>query len=204
MIAVCDMGPLHYLVLIGCDHILPGIFDRVITARVVIEREMADPHTPEPVRVWAANPPAWLEILEPEQVEDIPTLGKQGVRGDGDRAIISLAQEDKADIVVVDDVKARREVKMRGIEPIWTLGVLDEAAERGLADDLLERLDHLERQTSFYLGQKARTVIEDMKQRDVHSGGRARDAKRPNLPELSPGLRKSASKQARGDETGSE
>jgi hypothetical protein len=32
MIAVCDMGPLHYLVLIGCDHILPRIFDRVITA----------------------------------------------------------------------------------------------------------------------------------------------------------------------------
>ena len=37
MIAVCDMGPLHYLVLVGCDHILPRIFDRVITARVVIE-----------------------------------------------------------------------------------------------------------------------------------------------------------------------
>ncbi len=36
MIAVCDMGPLQYLVLIGCDHILPRIFERVITARVVI------------------------------------------------------------------------------------------------------------------------------------------------------------------------
>jgi len=31
MIAVCDMGPLQYLVLIGCDHILPRIFERVIT-----------------------------------------------------------------------------------------------------------------------------------------------------------------------------
>src|SRR5208337_497993 len=49
MIAVCDMGPLQYLVLIGCDHILPRIFDRVITARVVIEKEMSDPRTPEPV-----------------------------------------------------------------------------------------------------------------------------------------------------------
>ncbi len=44
------MGPLHYLVLVGCDHVLPRIFDRVITARVVIEQEMADPHTPEVVR----------------------------------------------------------------------------------------------------------------------------------------------------------
>jgi hypothetical protein len=67
----------------------------------------------------------------------------------------------------MDDVKARRELKKRGIKPIWTLGVLDEAAERGLIDDLSERLDRLERQTSFYVGEKARAVIEDMKQRDV-------------------------------------
>ena len=39
MIAVCDMGPLHYLVLMGCDHILPRIFQRVVTARVVVERD---------------------------------------------------------------------------------------------------------------------------------------------------------------------
>jgi hypothetical protein len=93
MIAVCDMGPLHYLVLIGSDPILPGLFERVITARVVIEQEMAAPHTPEPVRRWAADTPPWLEIREPQQVEEISFLGKPGVRGDGDRAIISLARE---------------------------------------------------------------------------------------------------------------
>ncbi len=115
MIAVCDMGPLHYLVLIGCDHILPRIFERVITARVVIEQEMADPNTPELVRRWAANPPQWLEILEPQQIEAIPSLGKQGVRGDGDRAIISLARELGAHFVlVVDDAKAGREAKKEG------------------------------------------------------------------------------------------
>ncbi len=48
MIAVCDMGPLHYLVLIGCDHILPVIFKRVVTARIVIEQEMAAPNTRAP------------------------------------------------------------------------------------------------------------------------------------------------------------
>ena len=31
MIAVCDMGPLHYLVLIGAEHVLPQMFDRVPT-----------------------------------------------------------------------------------------------------------------------------------------------------------------------------
>jgi predicted nucleic acid-binding protein len=166
MIAACDMGPLHYLVLIGCDHILPRLFDRVITARVVIEREMADPHTPEPVRLWAVNAPQWLEILEPRQVEDIPSLGRRGMRGDGDRAIISLARELGADVVIMDDRKARREAKKRGIEPVWMLDVLDEAAERGLIDDLSERLEDLEHRTTFYVGERARAAIEDMKRRD--------------------------------------
>ena len=166
MIAVCDMGPLHYLVLIGCDHILPLIFDRVITARVVIEQEMADPQTPEPVRHWAAHPPRWLEVLEPQQVEDIPSLGKPGMRGDGDRAVISLARELTADILIMDDRKARREANQRGVRLIWMLDVLNEAAEREIIDDLCERLEHLVDRTPFYVGDKARAVIEDMKQRD--------------------------------------
>jgi predicted nucleic acid-binding protein len=153
-------------VLIGCDHVLPLIFDRVITARVVIEQEMSDPQTPEPVRRWAANAPQWLEILEPQRVEDIPSLGKRGVRGDGDRAVISLARELGADVLIMDDRKARREAKKRGIESLWMLDVLDEAAERGLIGDLPERLDHLVDRTPFYVGEKARAVIEDMKQRD--------------------------------------
>jgi hypothetical protein len=34
MTAVCDLGPLQYLILIGRDHMLPCIFNRVVTARV--------------------------------------------------------------------------------------------------------------------------------------------------------------------------
>src|SRR5271156_6773500 len=101
MIAVRDMGPLHYLVLIECDHILPHIFDRVVTARVIIDKEMSEPNTPEPVRQWAANPPRWLDVREPKYIEDIPSLGKEGKRGDGDRAVISLALEEVADFVVM-------------------------------------------------------------------------------------------------------
>lgn len=134
---------------------------------MVIEHEMADPHTPEPVRQWAANPPPWLEILEPKHVEDIPSLGKRGLRGDGDRAIISLAREQGAHAVVMDDLKARHEVKKRGIGPIWTLELLNEAADRGFVNDLSERLEHLEHGTTFYVGEKARAVIEKMKQRDL-------------------------------------
>jgi predicted nucleic acid-binding protein len=102
------------------------------------------------------------------------------VRGDGDRAIISLAGEQGADVVVTDDVKARREVRKRGIRPIWTLEVLEEAAERGLINDLSERLEHLELRTTFYVGEKARAVIDGMKRRDLER----KQAQQRSTPEV--------------------
>jgi predicted nucleic acid-binding protein len=112
MIVVCDMGPLHYLVLMGADHVLPQLFTRVLTPPVVLA-EMSRTEAPEPVRRWAAAPPRWLEVKEPAHIEDIPALGRKGMRGDGDRAVISLAREEGADFVVMDDMKARREARKR-------------------------------------------------------------------------------------------
>ena len=165
MIVVCDMGPLHYLILVGADDILPRLFTRVLVPPVVLE-EMSRAAAPEPVRRWASAPPQWLEIKQPYLVEDIPTLGQRGTRGDGDRAVISLACEEGADIVLMDDRKARKEARKRGCEPIWTLEVLDEAAERGFIDDISQKLDDLQHQTTFYVGDKARIVIEDIRRRD--------------------------------------
>jgi predicted nucleic acid-binding protein len=172
MIVVCDMGPLQTLILIGCDHVLPVLFNRVITARVIIDKEMKDPATPELVRRWAANPPAWLEIKDPKHLEDIPSLGTQGKRGDGDRAAISLALEEHADYVLMDDIKARKQVIAKSknhdqeIEPLWTLEVLDEAAERGIINDLAEKLAALDQKNAFFIGEKARQVVEGMLRRD--------------------------------------
>ena len=47
------------------------------------------------------------------------------------------------------------------------LEVLDEAAERGLINDLPARLTALEHQTPYYIGEKARHVIEGMLERDL-------------------------------------
>jgi predicted nucleic acid-binding protein len=173
MIVVCDMGPLQYLILIGCDHILPKLYDRVMVPSVIIEKEMSDAKTPALVRTWAQSPPDWLEVRDPKQILHIPTLGRTGVRGDGDRAVISLAIEEHAEFVLMDDTKARKQVAAKAreydlkIEPLWMLEVLDEAAERGLIVDLQYKLEHLEQRTPFYVGEKARQVIKEMIQRDL-------------------------------------
>ena len=100
MIVVADMGPLHYLVLIEAEHILPRLFARVLTPPAVLA-EMSHPDTPEPVRRWASSPPPWLEIKEPADIEDIPSLGKRGSRGAGEKAAIALAREERADARVL-------------------------------------------------------------------------------------------------------
>lgn len=51
---------------------------------------------------------------------------------------------------------------------MWTLSVLNEAAERGFVSDLPQKLDHLEQKTRFYVSKECRLVIEGMKQRDLH------------------------------------
>jgi predicted nucleic acid-binding protein len=169
MIAISDQGPLHYLILIGCDHVLPQLYERVIAPRVVIEKEMGHPATPEPVRTWAANPPRWLEILEPKEVENIPSLGGKGDRGAGEIAAIALARELGTDdfVILMDDKLARREARARGLHPVWTLTVLDEAAERGLIPDITERLDHLEHKTPIRINRECKAAIESMKQRGL-------------------------------------
>jgi predicted nucleic acid-binding protein len=166
MIVVCDMGPLHYLVLMDTDSILPQLFTRVLTPPAVL-MEMRRPETPELVQRWAASPPQWLEVKQPSHIENIPALGQKGTRGEGDRAVIALAREERANFVVMDDMKARREVRRRGAEPLWMLQVLEEGAERGFIDDIFRKLEYLEHHTTFYIGAKARVVIEDMKQRDL-------------------------------------
>ena len=55
----------------------------------------------------------------------------------------------------MDDNKARKQVVAKSREhaqemgPLWTLEILDEAAERGLITDLPERLAALEHRTPF-------------------------------------------------------
>ena len=100
MIVVSDMTPLHYLILIGCDHILHRLYERVFTAPAVIN-EMNDPSTPEAVRQWATAPPEWLHVQEPAHIEDIPRLG-HGKRGAGEK------KECKR---VIEDMKQRELVR---------------------------------------------------------------------------------------------
>ena len=164
MIVVSNMSPLHYLILVGCDRILPLLYGQVFTAPAVLV-EMRAPSTLELVRRWAESPPEWLKVGEPANIEDIPRLG-HGKRGAGEKAAIALAREIQADVLVIDDKKGIQEAQKRGLTTVRMLTIVDWAAERGFIDNLPEVLDSMLNSTPFYAGKEVAKVIADMKQRD--------------------------------------
>ncbi|OLD61163.1 MAG: DUF3368 domain-containing protein [Acidobacteria bacterium 13_1_40CM_2_60_7] len=144
MIVIADTTPLNYLVLIDRVEILPQLYGRVLIPLAVWE-EFQRPETPEAVRAWVAQRPAWLEIRPVKRNPDpaVQTLGA------GEREAIALAEELHADRLIMDDRAARRVAAQRNLIVIGTLGVLVEAAERGVID-FSDAISHLQ-QTSFYV-----------------------------------------------------
>ncbi len=142
MLVVADTGPIRYLALIGHVDKLPLLYGAVAIPESVA-RELSHPNTPEPARVLIAAPPAWLTVHAVSGVE-------QGldVLGPGERQAIWLAAQIQADLLLCDDLHARRIAVERNLRVVGTLGVLRDAAKHGLLE-IAAALDQLRTRTNF-------------------------------------------------------
>jgi predicted nucleic acid-binding protein len=147
-LVIADTGPLNYLILIGYIGLLPDLFEKVILPTAV-QRELASSKAPVLVQDWIADLPLWAEVREApfSQVED-PSLN--GIDA-GERAAIQLAVSINADLLLMDDRKGVSAAHKKGLRVTGTLGILDLAAQRGLAD-FAQAAEQL-RQTSFRVPQ---------------------------------------------------
>jgi predicted nucleic acid-binding protein len=138
MVVVADTSPINYLVLLGHVEVLPRLYTRVVLPQAVID-ELLDAEAPAIVRAWAANLPAWCGVGRPTDVSGIAALSHLGA---GEQEAILLAQELRADLLLIDEDDGRRTARAHGLTVTGTLGVLERAAERGLIDlpDALTRL----------------------------------------------------------------
>ena len=97
MIVVSDTSPLHYLVLIDCEEVLPELFGMVIIPEAVA-RELESGGAPEKIRKWLASEPKWLERRTIGTVD--PALDRLD-RGEAE--VLALGQELQADLVLMDE-----------------------------------------------------------------------------------------------------
>lgn len=138
MIVVADSGPLHYLGLLGEIDLLRRLYGGVCIPTAVA-KELSAPKTPAVVSDWIANPPSWVRF---EAVVDRDDSILRGTLDAGESEAIALALAIPADLVLLDDLAARREAQMRNLRVTGTLGILRAAAELDLivVADALGRL----------------------------------------------------------------
>lgn len=128
MIIVSDTSPLNHLVLVDVVDVLPKLFGEVHVP-VQVMQELGHPHAPSMVSSWALTPPEWLWIHQ--SLTDVPIDDRLDP---GEAYAIALAQQLKAEAILIDERQGRLIAKERGLATFGTITVLELAAERDLID----------------------------------------------------------------------
>jgi predicted nucleic acid-binding protein len=125
---VADTSPISLLVQLSVVNILGALFRRVIIPPAVA-RELAHPHAPGLVQSFARSWPTWITIQCAQHPQHFPSLDA------GEAEAISLAQELSAP-VLMDEHAGRVLARAQGVPVVGAIGVLEEAANRGLIVNL--------------------------------------------------------------------
>ena len=171
-LVVADSSPIRYLAVLDAIELLPQLYERVILPRSV-QAELSHPHAPAEVRSWASALPAWAEVREAAHIE------LAGVLDAGEAEAIALAEELRADLVLIDEREARRVAVERGLKVAGIIGVLELGAARHLVD-LRESLQRL-LGTNFRIERRylEEALARDAIRREQEQGGPRRRDREP-------------------------
>jgi predicted nucleic acid-binding protein len=133
MTVVSNTSPLRYLIAAGQADLLAKVFGIILIPNAV-EQEILDPHAPPSVRQWMAQRPAWLQLRDVLTSPD-PELSRD--LDPGEAEAIQLAQELRADALIMDERRGRQVASARGITVIGALGLLRESYRQGYIGDPL-------------------------------------------------------------------
>jgi predicted nucleic acid-binding protein len=127
---ISNSSPLIALERIGHLAILHRLFDERLVIPLAVAREVYG----------ESSPPSWIRVVPIAAAADAgtsPTLGA------GEREAIALALEQRASLIILDDLPARRVAASRGLAVIGTVGVLLAAKQTGAIAAVRPLLDAL-------------------------------------------------------------
>lgn len=144
MIVVSNSSPLIALARIGRLTLLHSFYKRILVpAEVHDEVTVAGRGLPGAEEVGHAG---WIEVAAQASLVD-PSLERACESlGAGERSAIVLAKSLPADLLLLDEWKARRIAREVGLAITGCLGVLEAGARRGLVSDLRQAYIDLLRQ----------------------------------------------------------
>jgi predicted nucleic acid-binding protein len=148
VIVVVNSTPLIYLAAIGRFDLLRSLYRQVIIPMAVFDEVVL-----QGAGQWGAAETDAADWVDRHVVADRPEVSALlGQLDLGESEVIALAKELRADLAVVDETAARRELANRGIPFIGTIGVLMQARQQALIPSLRPELDQL-RACGFHLSE---------------------------------------------------
>jgi predicted nucleic acid-binding protein len=114
MIVVSDTSPVCYLVLIDGIDLLQNLYGRVIIPQAVY-KELTAVGSPAKVQSWIAQHPRWIEV---QSVVGEPDTELSQLDA-GECAAIALAEQMRANLVILDERAARKVAMGMRIEGDW-------------------------------------------------------------------------------------
>lgn len=138
MIVVVNTSPLISLDRIDRLDILPELFGRVVRPQSVVDELIFGKSSHG--GSFALFDAPWMDTV-PDPAEAV--FRKE--LGAGETAAIALAKTMGADLILLDDLSARRVASGLDLRVSGTLGVIAAAARRGIVSDLGEAIESLRR-----------------------------------------------------------
>ena len=140
---IVNTSPLIALDRIGCLLLLPALFHRITSPQSVLDEVIAG----------RMQHGASEDLLRGDWLETLPDPPEAAYRpelGAGETAAIALAVQEKADLILLDDLAARNVARELGLKVSGTLGVLITGFKKGHLADLDQPLNSL-RATGFHM-----------------------------------------------------
>lgn len=148
MIVVSDTSPVLNLVRIARFELLRSLYKRVIIPTAVYA-ELTAPSHDLPAAIDLASMP-WLSVAAPGDQDRVRELCEH--LDPGEAQAIVLAVEFHADLLLVDERRARRIATALGLTVTGLLGVLADAKKVGLLERAKPVLDELIQKAGFWIG----------------------------------------------------
>jgi predicted nucleic acid-binding protein len=156
VIIVSDAGPLIALAKIERFGLLRELFGKLYIPQAVYDEVVVIGTGRAGANETEQAVGDWIEVLEVKDLVMVKSLLTK--LGKGESEAIALALETKADMVLLDDYKARATAEFMGLNMTGTVGMLSQAQKKGLISDLRSLLDEL-RAGGFRLSDKVYAEI---------------------------------------------
>jgi len=162
-VPVSDSSPLLYLAVLGDLNFFPKLFGEIAIPQAVWQEVVIDGHgKPGAIEVAMARGD-WLKVQVVTNRNAVTELSARQLEL-GESEAIALANELHDRVVFMDDERAVREARARGLVVVRTPAIYMAAKQQGWIERIQPKLDQL-RGSGFRLGEAHyRMILEDAKE----------------------------------------